>query len=73
MSSIVKLGLVIAAAFAASGQLKTATSKMAEMAIEAQRHQISYGAFSRMLTTPDEIKSSHFIRSNSALRRKIQR
>jgi len=73
MSSIVKLGFIIAAVLAASGQLKSATLKMAEMAIEAQKHQISYGAFSRMLTAPGEIESSHFVRSNSVLRRKSQR
>jgi Na+-translocating ferredoxin:NAD+ oxidoreductase RnfG subunit len=73
MSSIAKMGLFIAAVLAASGQLKSATLKMAEMAIEAQKQQISYGAFSRILTAPEKTKGSHFVRSNNVLRRKSQR
>ena len=52
MITFFKWVLGIAIGLAVTGQLKTATLKMAEMAVEAQRHQISYGKFSRMLTAP---------------------
>lgn len=52
MTSFIKWVLGIALGLAATGQLKTAMLKMAQMAVEAQKHQISYGKFSRMLTTP---------------------
>ena len=52
MTSFFKWILGIALGLALTGQLRTATLKMAKMAIEAQNHQLSYGKFSRMLTAP---------------------
>ena len=52
MISFFKWVLGIAIGLAVTGQLKTATLNMAKMAVEAQKHLISYGRFSRMLTAP---------------------
>jgi hypothetical protein len=52
MTSFIKWVVGIALGLAVAGQLKSATLKMAQMAAEAQQHQISYGKFSRMLTSP---------------------
>jgi hypothetical protein len=52
MDSFIKWMFAVALSLAATGQLKSATLKMAQLAIEAQKHQISYGKFSRMLTEP---------------------
>jgi hypothetical protein len=52
MTSFLKWTIGIALGLAVTGQLKSATLKMAQMAVEAQKHQISYGRFSRMLTAP---------------------
>jgi hypothetical protein len=52
MISFFKLSVGIALALAATGQLKSATLKMAAMAIETQTHQMSYSKFSRELTGP---------------------
>jgi len=58
MTSFFKWALGIALALAATGQLRSATLRMAQMAMEAQRHQLSYGKFSRMLTSPNPHKYS---------------
>ncbi len=52
MISFFKWALGITICLAVTGQLKTATLRMAKMAVEAQKHQVSYGKFSRMLTAP---------------------
>lgn len=52
MTSFFKWMVGIAIGVAISGHLKFATLKMAQMAADAQTHQISYGKFSRMLTAP---------------------
>jgi hypothetical protein len=53
MTSFIKWVLGIAIGLAVTSELKTATFKMAQMAGEAQQHQISYGKFSGMLTAPN--------------------
>ncbi len=50
------VGAALGVAF--SGHIKSVTLKMAEMAAKAQKHQISYGQFSRMLTTSDITSSA---------------
>ncbi len=55
MTSFIKWAVGIALALTAAGQLKSATLKVAQMAVEAQKHQLSYGKFSRMLTAPSVI------------------
>jgi hypothetical protein len=50
MRSLIRWAFGIALALAATGQLKSATLKLAEMAIRSQHHQISYLKFSQMLT-----------------------
>jgi hypothetical protein len=52
MTHFMKWSFGIALGLAVTGHLKSATMKMAAMAVEAQQHQLSYGKFSRMLTTP---------------------
>ena len=52
MTLFIKWVIGIALGLAITGHLKSGTLKMAEMAVEAQKHQISYGKFSRMLTAP---------------------
>lgn len=52
MISFFKWVLAVTLGLAVTGHLKSATLKMAEMAIEAQKHQISYRKFSRALTAP---------------------
>jgi hypothetical protein len=41
---------------ALSGQIKPAVFKIATRAVEAQKHQMSYGQFSRALTVPTPAK-----------------
>lgn len=58
MTSFIKWMVGIALGVAISGHIKSATLKMAQMAVEAQQHQMSYGKFSRMLTAPTHPKHS---------------
>lgn len=55
MTTLFKWVIAFALGVAVSGQLKsataTATLEMAQMAAEVQLHQMSFGKFSRMLTT----------------------
>jgi hypothetical protein len=53
MNAFIKLAFGIALSLAVTGHLKSATLKMAEMAAEAQKHQLKFNSFSRMLTEPD--------------------
>jgi hypothetical protein len=50
VDSLIKWAIGIALSLAVSGQLKSAALKMAEMSMDAQKHQLSYGKFSSMLT-----------------------
>lgn len=59
MNSFVKWTFGVALSLAVSGQLKTATFKMAELALDAHRHQMSYGKFSRLLTTAAKNQKIH--------------
>ncbi len=59
MTSFFKWAIGIAVGLAVTDQLKSATLKMAQMAVEAQEHQMSYGKFSRMLTEPTPTPNKH--------------
>jgi hypothetical protein len=53
MTSFIKWSLGVAIGLAMTGHLKSATLKMASMAVEAQKHQLSYVKFSRSLNSDD--------------------
>jgi hypothetical protein len=51
VGSFIKWVLGIALSLTVTGQLKWATLRMIELAVEAQKHQLSFGKFSTMLTS----------------------
>ncbi len=52
MANFIRWVLGIGFSLFFAGHLKSATLQMAKMAVDAQKHQMSYGQFSRALTAP---------------------